>query len=271
MAVRRARTHAPGAVALSLLAALLIPSHLGTQLQCFSGVGTTSVGDGPARRVARRRRSRIALREEVGRRREHSPLLSLQGDAKLQLLYSVLNHGVASQHVRKLVAQLQAMDHQEDITRQHLLSGTWRPLASDVPESLTHVSLYSGGQFHYEGSTLGGGLFKALLKAQAPGATLGGLRVRIAGREVVASAEASLASGRSVAISYSARLGAVSSLQFTQRVVALDAPAPIGTRTPIMERDDSMTLAYVDGEVMVWRDDTGHFEVFQRVHGEDGA
>lgn len=256
-----------GLIACSL--ALLCPRPA-FQAPCFaSGAAgiwqSRSAGSSP-----QSQRQRIALHEEVGAR-------SLDMDAKTSLLQALLRRQgaveVEKPHLRKLVAQLER-DHEAggaaaDSPRE-VLRGAWRSTGMGAPASrdlAATVSLFSGGQFAFEGSALHGGLFRGLLRGQGlDDAEVGPSRMSVQGEEMVVSATVRLAGGRQMSMSYSAQLEfqAFSRGSFMQSITSLDLPAPVGSRKPILEDFSRITVTYADDEMVILGDSFGNSEVFVR-------
>jgi len=226
-----------------------------------------------------RRRSRVTLHEEASWRVQYyqTPAAIARG-LKEELVQALASRDVrekaAIADLRKLVVRLAGLGSAAGVgdVRQ-LLTGTWRSIgfaSSASQDAPARVSLFSGGHFVFEGSTLNGALFRGVLQEHAEGAEIDDWYMRVADHEMVVFGSVVLPSGRREDVAYTARLDDFSGRpsgrgqSIMQRITSLDMPSPIGPRTPILEGSERLTVPYIDSQMAILADPFGNFEVFLR-------
>ncbi|CAK0883075.1 unnamed protein product [Prorocentrum cordatum] len=176
--------------------------------------------------------------------------------------------------VDEMILALEKHMTDDEPVYSNLLDGTWKvQYSGSWAPGLLASPTRELALFLYGGFSLGGALSSFVSGAFGKnlGLKLGAKTVKIqGGRDVLATV--SVIRGETTdELSYTAELMPLSGRRMSEEVMSVDLPAPLGTQEPPMELRRSILITYLDGDVMVARDETGVPDVLVRVSAPPGA
>jgi len=255
----------------------LLPSLLTASAVALLAPGLPSFVLG-AGRPAERPRLRTFLVAASDGSASSSPALAVE-DAKAQLMELLADATLAAEvltpegrpargRVSEAILRLEALNPNSEPVYSEDLDGTWKvkytgsfaPGLFPSPTRELAMFLYGGGY------SLGNLLtsFAAGFWGQAVGVKEGPRSVRIqGGRDVDAKATIEVA-GQTQTVSYAAELMPLSARRMSEEVLSVELPGPAGKQDLPFELRRTMLITYLDGEVMVVRDESGVPEVLTK-------
>jgi len=205
--------------------------------------------------------------------------VGLRADAKAKLLDFLGDEAVGEEVLRpegkpirgkldEMISMVERLNPTDEPAYSELIdaawtvkySGSYAPGLLSSPTRELALFLYGGG------FSLGNALssFAQGFWGQSLGIKLGSKTVTIqGGRDVDAKAELEFGSQKQ-RLSYTAELLPLSSCRLSEEVVTFDLPEPFGKRDAPFELRRSILITYLDGEMMIARDESGVPEVLVR-------
>jgi len=265
VAMARRQEHRKGGRAVPLVLASLASVAAAAQVLAF----VTGIPRTPSTR----------LRRTAERAEASSAASSPAADAKARLL-DLLDDSMLEQEVLRpegkpirgrvdeAIVSLERLNANEEPVYSLELDGTWTvkytgsyaPGLLSSPTRELALFLYGGG------FSLGNALssFTQGFWGQSIGVKLGSKQVRIeSGRDVEAVVEVDVA-GRKEKLEYKAELMPLSAFRMSEEVISVKLPDPLGNQDLPLELRRSILVTYLDGEIMVVRDESGVPEVLVR-------
>lgn len=255
----------------------LLPSLLTASAVALLAPGLPSFVLG-AGRPAERPRLRASLVAASEGSASSSPAIAAE-DAKAQLMELLADATLAAEvltpegrpargRVSEAILRLEALNPNSEPVYSEDLDGTWKVMYTGsfapglFPSPTRELAMFLYGGGYSLGNLLTS--FAAGFWGQAVGVKQGPRSVRIqGGRDVDAKATIEVA-GQTQTVSYAAELMPLSARRMSEEVLSVELPGPAGKQDLPFELRRTMLITYLDGEVMVVRDESGVPEVLTK-------